>query len=231
MDRIARTARERAEPCRETANRRNLADPIIEKDFWVCWTLSKLFDEPDKRPSLLFKGGTTLSKVFGVINRFSEDIDLSLDRHDLGFEGERDPSNVTSGKKTGKLLDELEQVAIDYVRDGLVPNLRSKFTEVIGNSPPWSLEIDGAQPLLVVFSYPKVPSSVDPPGARYMEPAVRLEFGARSEHWPAQIYEIKPYAPRSFPIRSGMLLSPSRRWKRCGRFGKRPPFSMPSSTA
>lgn len=199
MDRIARAAQEREELFRETANRRNLADPIIEKDFWVCWTLSKLFEEPDKHPSLLFKGGTTLSKVFGVINRFSEDIDLSLDRHDLGFEGERDPTNATSGKRAGKLLDELEQVAIDYVRGSLVPHLRSKFTEVLGESPPWGLELDEAQPLLVVFSYPRVPSAVDPIGAPYVEPAVRLEFGARSEHWPAQNYEMKPYAAEEFP--------------------------------
>ncbi len=199
MDRIASAPDERAELFQETANRRDLAQPIIEKDFWVCWTLRKLFDAPETQPSLLFKGATSLSKVFRVINRFPEDIDLSLDRHDLGFRDERDPASAPSGKKAGKLLDELEGVAITYLRDTLVPHLRSKFAEVLEESPSWSLEVDRKRPLLVVFSYPAVPSTVDPPSSLYIEPAVRLEFGARSDHWPAQAYEIKPYAAEVFP--------------------------------
>lgn len=51
---------------------------IIEKDFWVCWLLSMIFSQPDLGPHLVFKGGTSLSKVFGVIDRFSEDVDLSV---------------------------------------------------------------------------------------------------------------------------------------------------------
>ena len=59
------------------ANRRNVSPVILEKDFWVCWLLGILF-ESEFAGSLVFKGGTSLSKVFGVIERFSEDIDLSL---------------------------------------------------------------------------------------------------------------------------------------------------------
>ena len=199
MDGIARAAQERAELCRETANRRNLDDAIIEKDFWVCWTLSKLFQERQEPPSLLFKGGTSLSKVFGVINRFSEDIDLSLDRHDFGFRDERDPANAPSGKETERLLDELQVEAIAYLRDRLVPNLKSIFLEVLGDSSSWRLEIDSERPLLVVSSYPAIPSAVDPGSSSYVEPAVQLEFGARSDHWPAQVYEIRPYTAEVFP--------------------------------
>jgi len=207
VDRIARAAQERAELCRETANRRNLADSIVEKDFWVCWTLSKLFEEREKLPSLLFKGGTSLSKVFGVINRFSEDVDLSLDRHDFGFRDERDPANAPSGKKAERLLDQLEGETISYLRDRLVPDLKSIFVEVLGDSSPWSLEIDSEQPLLVIFSYPPIPSTVDPPSSSHIEPAVRLEFGARSDHWPAQFYEITPYAAEEFPDSFGRAVS------------------------
>ena len=49
---------------------------MIEKDFWVCWTLSRLFSSPELKKSLRFKGGTSLSKVYGVIDRFSEDLDF-----------------------------------------------------------------------------------------------------------------------------------------------------------
>ena len=53
-------------------------DVILEKDFWVSWLLGLLFAQPKLAPFLVFKGGTSLSKVFGVIDRFSEDIDLCL---------------------------------------------------------------------------------------------------------------------------------------------------------
>lgn len=61
----------------QAATRRSLSPVVMEKDFWVCWLLGVLF-ESEFSDSLVFKGGTSLSKVFGVIERFSEDIDLSL---------------------------------------------------------------------------------------------------------------------------------------------------------
>jgi predicted nucleotidyltransferase component of viral defense system len=61
----------------QAASRRNVSAVVLEKDFWVCWLLGLLFGS-EFAGSLVFKGGTSLSKVFGVIERFSEDIDLSL---------------------------------------------------------------------------------------------------------------------------------------------------------
>ena len=61
----------------QAAVRRNVSPVVLEKDFWVCWLLGVLF-ESEFAGSLVFKGGTSLSKVFGAIERFSEDIDLSL---------------------------------------------------------------------------------------------------------------------------------------------------------
>jgi len=61
----------------QAAIRRNVSPVILEKDFWVCWMLGVLFHS-EFASSMVFKGGTSLSKVFGVIERFSEDIDLSL---------------------------------------------------------------------------------------------------------------------------------------------------------
>jgi predicted nucleotidyltransferase component of viral defense system len=79
MDDVARLpAADRADLFSATARRRGLTAEIIEKDFWVCWTLKRLFTLPDPPAGLLFKGGTSLSKVFGVIERFSEDVDLSI---------------------------------------------------------------------------------------------------------------------------------------------------------
>ncbi len=85
MDGIASMpAADRHDVFSEAAARRGrLNGPIIEKDFWVCWTLKRIFGLPDSPTRVLFKGGTSLSKVFGVIERFSEDVDLSLFREDL----------------------------------------------------------------------------------------------------------------------------------------------------
>ena len=68
-----------------TALRLGTASQNIEKDFWVCWTLDALFNGlKEGGPRLLFKGGTSLSKGFGLINRFSEDIDVTVFRDDIG---------------------------------------------------------------------------------------------------------------------------------------------------
>ena len=86
MDKVARlTADERSELFRETASRRGMSPAVVEKDFWVCWVLKQLFAEPGLKDRMVFKGGTSLSKVFGLIDRFSEDIDLVLDWQLLGY--------------------------------------------------------------------------------------------------------------------------------------------------
>ncbi len=74
------TPQERGGVFAAVTEKRPLPPALIEKDFWVCWILQRLFALPDIAPHLLFKGGTTLSKVYDVIHRFSEDIDVSVAR-------------------------------------------------------------------------------------------------------------------------------------------------------
>jgi len=95
MNRVAQLSdAERNELFRLTADRRGIGQvAIIEKDFWVCWTLKQLFEHPTVSKQLIFKGGTSLSKVFGLIDRFSEDIDLVLDWRVVG-EAEDPMGNV-----------------------------------------------------------------------------------------------------------------------------------------
>ena len=74
------------------SRRLGTAPDYVEKDFWVCLVLNLLFNAlPEGHPKLLFKGGTSLSKAFGLIRRFSEDIDVVVHRDALGFAGDRDP--------------------------------------------------------------------------------------------------------------------------------------------
>jgi hypothetical protein len=73
---------------------------ILEKDVWVCWTLEKLVTMPDV-PPLVFKGGTSLSKAYNAISRFSEDVDVTLDRHAL--DPDLDPFAATSRNRSRKI--------------------------------------------------------------------------------------------------------------------------------
>ena len=72
----------------QTAAKLGLTPRAVEKDFWVCWTLRELFALADWGPSLTFKGGTSLSKAWKLIDRFSEDIDVVIDRNRFGFGGD-----------------------------------------------------------------------------------------------------------------------------------------------
>jgi hypothetical protein len=206
MDSVAKiTSRERAQLF-ETAEARHtlrIAAAIIEKDFWVCWTLHRLFEVMGFHPQLIFKGGTSLSKVFKTIERFSEDVDLSLSRRDLGFADDRDPEQVgITNKERRRRLEALTSQCQKTVREHLLPALRKDFATVLGASG-WTVELDADDPQTVVFSYP--PSDLSQSLA-YVKPAIRLEMGARSDDWPAVDAEIKPYAADDFP---GMFASPT----------------------
>ncbi|MFR4993879.1 MAG: nucleotidyl transferase AbiEii/AbiGii toxin family protein [Oscillospiraceae bacterium] len=76
---------DRRELFRNTADKMGLNDAIVEKDFWVCFTLDYLFHRCPWKDAITFKGGTSLSKAFNLISRFSEDIDLILDWRVLGY--------------------------------------------------------------------------------------------------------------------------------------------------
>lgn len=87
-------AQERRDVFEAAADRLGTLAYYAEKDFWVCLALDALYNGlPDGHPRLLFKGGTSLSKAFSLIARFSEDIDIVVFRHDLGFTGDDDPAN------------------------------------------------------------------------------------------------------------------------------------------
>ena len=90
-------AAERADILRTAAARSGRSPVILEKDIWICWVLQALFSMPDPHP-MAFKGGRSLSKVFGVIDRFSEDVDVTLDYR--AFDDAFDPF-VEGASRTG----------------------------------------------------------------------------------------------------------------------------------
>ncbi|MFB9985859.1 nucleotidyl transferase AbiEii/AbiGii toxin family protein [Mesorhizobium newzealandense] len=187
----------------ETGAGRGVANTIIEKDFWVCWTLKRLFGLPeDAAASLVFKGGTSLSKAFGIIRRFSEDIDLSFDRADLGYTGDRDPEKEgISRKKSGQLIDDLVGDVEKHIADKLLLALRSAIVQELGEPQhdEWSLAIDEADAQTLNFHYPVVLPTAEYQGMAYITPRVKLELGARGDPWPAEKKVIRPYAADDFP--------------------------------
>jgi hypothetical protein len=196
MDSVAQLDEsERALLFSETAARVGVAPWVAEKDFWICWALGSLFSLPEGHPSLLFKGGTSLSKVFRVIHRFSEDIDLSVHRGDLGFHGDRDPESA-SGKVRKQLLKELEQETLQYVAERLEPELIRRFTEVLGPPDAWKLTREEETPNLV-FVYPKSTDGTE--AVAYASQTVLMEIGARSDHSPAGDHRVAPYAYEHYP--------------------------------
>ncbi len=80
MEKVARFhAREHSELSSEMAMLKGTTPAVVEKDFWVTWVHNRLFRQPRLSRLLMFKGSTSLSKVYQLIERFSEDIDLILD--------------------------------------------------------------------------------------------------------------------------------------------------------
>ncbi len=122
MDRfITMPANERRQLCEVAGGAMGLRPASIEKDFWVCWTLRELFSLPDVGPRLTFKGGTSLAKAWKLIERFSEDIDVVIDRDFLGYGGDASPDAAPSRKKRSQKLDELRAACRQYIGDSLTP--------------------------------------------------------------------------------------------------------------
>lgn len=198
VDDIARLVpQDRSDLFRAAAEAKGVTVQIIEKDFWVCWALRQLSTVDDLPAELLFKGGTSLSKVFGVIERMSEDIDLVIDRVGLGFTANRDPAEPgLTGKERERRIDALKAAAAAFVGGALVRTLSTRFEAVLGPSDAWALraDISNFDNTLILFEYP----TVEAPSA-YLRPMVQLELGARGDTWPAIDGEVTPYAAELLP--------------------------------
>jgi len=192
-----KSPKERAELFIATESASGINSRLVEKDFWVCWTLYRLFDVLRVRPQMIFKGGTSLSKAYKAIDRFSEDVDLSFSRKDLGFTADDlDPEAHGIGvKERRRRLDALSAKCAELIREHLLQNLRRDFKSVMGDAN-WSLELDTDDTQTVIFTYPQ--SDITSAAAGYVRSAIRLELGARSDDWPASDEHISPIAAEKF---------------------------------
>lgn len=174
-----------------------LQEVSVEKDFWVSWTLRELFAMPSIGEHLTFKGGTSLSKAWKLIYRFSEDIDLVVDKELLGFGGDAAPDQAPSKKQSKVRLEKLAEACKGWVQEKLLKELDQQIRSLLGDNG-WYLEVDPDMPdgQCLLFHYPSVFSKE---AAGYVRPVVKIELGARSDDWPAESREIQPYVTELFP--------------------------------
>lgn len=191
------SADERRLACLQVEEEMRLQAASVEKDYWVCWTLRELFALPGIGEHLTFKGGTSLSKVWQLIERFSEDVDLIADKQVLGFGGEAAPDQARSKKQRKVRLDALMDACRHWVQGTLQPALAARIQAVLGSSG-WQLEVDPdmADGQCLLFHYP---GAFGPAEAGYVRPVVKIELGARSDDWPHEERTLQPYLAGVFP--------------------------------
>lgn len=178
------------------ARRLGITERIAEKDFWVCWTLDAMFNRrPAGAPRLLFKGGTSLSKVFNLIARFSEDLDITVFRDDIGHAVSIETLEELSGKRRQARLDAIRDACREYICGPLHANLVAvaDLASQEAGLPPGSIGIvvDEADPdrQTLLLWYPSVTAEAE----GYVRPAVRIESGAKSALNPHVPAIIVPY--------------------------------------
>ncbi len=173
-----------------TANR--LSAPLIniEKDFWVCWTLNALYHRlPAGGPRLLFKGGTSLSKAYGLIDRFSEDIDVTVFRDDLGHVETPEALAALSGKKRKAAIEAIQSDCQEYIMGPLLAELSEPIAEDAGGEGRIEVDPDDGTGQTLLVWYPRVDGS----DTRYVQAAVKIESGAKSALDPNSPKMIRPY--------------------------------------
>ena len=190
MRNIARIAAEDREALfHNTAEAMKMTDAIIEKDFWVCYMLDYLFHRCEWKDHIAFKGGTSLSKAYGLIERFSEDIDLILDWRVLGY-GIDEPWEQRSNTKQDIFNKEANTRAEEFLKNVFLPSIVKDLTAEI--SAEVKCFIDEKDPQTVKIAYPN--SFYD----SSILQEIRLEIGALAAWTPVKVADIAPYAAQEY---------------------------------
>ena len=173
-----------------TAAKMGMTDAIIEKDFWVCFMLDYLFHRFKWKDNIAFKGGTSLSKSFGLIERFSEDIDLILDWRVIGYEKD-EPWQERSNTKQDTFNKEANAKTEKFLKEKFLPSIATELEKELGYAVNCYIEKNDLQ--TVVFAYNRSFEDMS------ILPVIRLEIGALAAWTPAKKKAITPYAAEQYP--------------------------------
>jgi hypothetical protein len=183
----------------QTAARVSASSVMVEKDFWVCWLLGLLFADAELAPHLVFKGGTSLSKVYGVIDRFSEDIDLSMSPAFVGADETMFEGLKSRAQRDVALARMLSQCG-ERTREFLIPRLEATIVEHLGkrqDRATWLRYEDDAiaSSPVVHFEYPSAEGS----GFDYLRRDVKLELGSLTDQRPTEQHAVRAWVVDDFP--------------------------------
>ena len=198
MRKVARFSdKDREELFLATAGKIGIRPEAIEKDFWICYMLDHLFHECVYKDAFVFKGGTSLSKSYHLINRFSEDIDLVLDWRRI-ITDDSNPWDSRSNNKQDQYNKSLNTKAALFYASELVPALNSELRDILG--PDCSVSIDGQDEMVINFPYPRLFKD------DYIRPVIRLEIGPLAEWTPSHITTVSPFVAEEY---QGLFKQPS----------------------
>ncbi len=192
------TIDQRATAIEQAATSRGVNPIIMEKDFWVSWLLGVLFSESDLRPHIVFKGGTSLSKVYQIIERFSEDVDLSISPAFVGVDVDAF-EKIASRNRRDKAMKAMQKLCCEKAKEEIAPILEQTITRHLGEHPQgrWlSYEEDQqSQSPVIYFHYP----GATPTGLDYIRRNVKLELGSLTDQQPVDHHTIRPWVADEFP--------------------------------
>ncbi len=182
--------KDRTELFQATAISMGMQPNVIEKDFWVCFMIDHLFNDCKYKKAFVFKGGTSLSKAYHVIERFSEDIDLILDWRKIIDEA-TNPWEERSKTKQDLFNKQINSEAAKFYRNELVPKLNDEIKEKLEDGE-W-IVIDDEDEMVVNFYYPQIFET------EYLRSCVRLEIGPLAEWMPSHETVITPFTAEKYP--------------------------------
>lgn len=183
-------AEERTAFCRQAVERMKTPLPaaVIEKDFWVCWILRVLNEIPELKGNITFKGGTSLSKAWGLIERFSEDIDIAINRKVFGQHPPHGPEDARSNRERIRRLEELERKSSVFISDFLLPCLQEKISLHV-DPKEFSLKLSQkGNEVNIIFEYPGTLKNE----LGGILPIVLIELVPRADELPNQERRITP---------------------------------------
>ncbi len=173
---------------RATAQAKTIHEAIVEKDFWVCWVLDYLFCDSPWKDKIIFKGGTSLSKAYGAIQRFSEDVDLIIDWSLIGYT-KAEAFAERSNKRQDEFCNKASRRTIELLKEDFSPKLRNDLGDRLGAD----IEINQEGQSLFI-GYPQSFSNES------IRQRIILEIGPKALHVPNERRLIRSYAAEKYPM-------------------------------
>lgn len=163
----------------------NLTESIIEKDLWNCYFLDYLFNKSKFKGMFIFKGGTSLSKCYNLIDRYSEDLDVVLDARILNIDLDEKLASLTSTTQKNKFVDYIDNLAMNYIENEIMPVMQKECEKEINKKLKFSID---REELAFYIEYPFLASYDD-----YVLPRIKIEMSSLSATIPTETKQVKAY--------------------------------------